>query len=85
MDIHDLTLDRGKTTTVHGKIYGLDYLIEEDDYFVKIFLDFHNKRLIVLDYRGPNIHRMSHKLDFLVKENNFDKVFIKAKLEDWEK
>ena len=84
MDIRDLTLDKGKTTTIHGEIYGLDYLIKKEDYYIKVFLDYHNKRIIVLDYAGPNIHRLSHKLDYLAGENSFDKVFIKAKTEDWE-
>lgn len=85
MDIQDLTLDKGKITTIHGEIYGMDYLIKEKDYYVKIFLDSYSKRIIVLDYSGPNIYDLSRRLDYIANENGFDKVFIKAKPDDWEK
>ncbi|MGF7186427.1 putative beta-lysine N-acetyltransferase [Desulfitispora alkaliphila] len=84
MDIQEITLDKGTTTSIHGHIFGLDYIIEEEDYSVKVFIDSHNKRIVVQDYSGPNIHNLSHRLDYLARENDFDKVFIKAKMDDWE-
>ncbi len=63
----------------------MDYEIEEDNYYVKVFLDTFNKRIQVLDYDGPDIKGMVKRLDYLAEKNNFGKVFLKASSEDWEK
>ncbi|MTI68436.1 MAG: putative beta-lysine N-acetyltransferase [Firmicutes bacterium] len=84
MDIIDLTLNKGKTTTIHGKLYGLMYEIEEKDYYLRLFIDYFNRRLKVLDYSGSNYEDMTKRIDYITKENNFDKVFIKGTSDDWE-
>ncbi len=85
MDIIDLTLNKGSKTTIHGKIYGLVYEIEEDNYYLKIFSDYYNRRLKVLDYSGNNYEGMAEKINYIAQENEFDKVFIKGSSNDWEK
>ncbi|MCO4781456.1 MAG: putative beta-lysine N-acetyltransferase [Candidatus Cloacimonetes bacterium] len=78
MGLVQLTLDKGVKTTVVGTIYGLDFEIETDDYFVKLFFDYYNKRLKVLDYTAKNYHLLIKKLAYLAEANDFDKIFVKA-------
>lgn len=85
MNLRNINLDSSKNAITPNEVYGVDYIIEEKDFFIKAFLDWHNKRIIVLEYEGPNISKVSKKIDYLATANEFDKVFIKAKKEDWEK
>lgn len=85
MKIFKLYLDKNTSTNIHGKIYGMDYEIEEEDYYLKVFLDIYNKRIRVLDYEGPDIGGMVTRLDYLAEKNKFGKVYLKAKSYDWEK
>jgi putative beta-lysine N-acetyltransferase len=85
MRIIKIYLDKNTSTTIHGSIYGLDYVIEEDNYYTKVFLDTYNKRVVVVDYEGPDVDGLTTRLDYLALKNNFGKVFLKAKNEDWEK
>lgn len=84
MDIIDLTLNKDKKTTIHGKVYGLMYEIKEEDYYLKVFIDYFNKRLKVMDYDGNNYEGLAKRIDYLTVENDFDKAFIKCTKEDWE-
>lgn len=84
MDIIDLTLNKGKISTIHGNIYSITYEIEEKDYYLKLVIDYFNKRIKVVNYGGPNYKDMAKRIDYITKENDFDKVFIKATSDDWE-
>lgn len=84
MEIIDLTLNKGKKATIHGSVYSISYEIEEDDYYIKLIIDYYNKRLKILNYGGSNYRGMAKRIDYIAKENDFDKVFIKATSEDWE-
>jgi len=84
MDIIDLTLNKGESTTIHGSIYGLTYEIREDDYSIKIFIDYFNKRLKVLNYQGTDYKNMAKRIDYITKENGFEKAIIIASPDDWE-
>ncbi|UMZ75195.1 putative beta-lysine N-acetyltransferase [Natranaerofaba carboxydovora] len=85
MKIFKLYLDKNTSTNIHGKIYGMDYEIEEKDYYLKVFLDIYNQRVQVLDYEGPDIEGMVKRLDYIAEKNTFGKVYLKAKAYDWEK
>ncbi|MBT3236896.1 MAG: putative beta-lysine N-acetyltransferase [Bdellovibrionales bacterium] len=85
MGVVQLTLDKGVKTTVIGTIYGLDFEIEEDDYKVNVFFDYYNRRLKVIDYSCKHYSNMLRRLAWLAETNEFDKVFVKAKQEDFQK
>ncbi|QNO14993.1 putative beta-lysine N-acetyltransferase [Alkalicella caledoniensis] len=85
MKIIKIYLDKNTSTTIHGSIYGLDYVIEEEGYYTKIFLDTYNQRVEVIDYEGKDIDGLTTRLDYLAQKNNFGKVYLKAKSDDWEK
>ncbi len=84
MGLVPLTLDRGVKTNVVGTVYGLDYEIEEKDYWLKVFFDYYNRRLKVIDYDGNNYGAMTKRLAYLAEENHFDKVFLKAHRNDFQ-
>ena len=85
MKIIKIYLDKNTSTTIHGSIYGLDYVIEEDGYYTKVFLDTYNQRVQVIEYDGEDIDGLTTRLDYLAQKNNFGKVYLKAKNDDWEK
>ena len=85
MKIIKIYLDKNTSTTIHGSIYGLDYLIEEEGYYTKVYLDTYNQRVQVDDYEGEDIDGLTSRLDYLAQKNNFGKVYLKAKADDWEK
>lgn len=85
MKIIKIYLDKNTSTTIHGSIYGLDYVIEEDGYYTKVFLDTYNQRVEVIEYDGEDIDGLTTRLDYLAQKNNFGKVYLKAKNDDWEK
>ncbi|WP_425449246.1 putative beta-lysine N-acetyltransferase [Dethiothermospora halolimnae] len=84
MEIIDLTLNKDNKATIHGSVYSLQYEIKEEDYYLKLIIDYYNKRLKILNYGGKNYRGMAKRIDYIAKENNFDKVFIKATSKDWE-
>lgn len=79
-----LVLDEGQTTDVLGICYGLEHEISAAGYRVKLFLDYYNRRIKVIDYRAQDYAAMVEKLRFLAEANRFDKVWIKAAQTDWE-
>lgn len=85
MEIRELHLDRDTTTTVHGDLYGLDYSAEDEGFQVKYFLDLYNERIRVIDYEAVDNQGLVRYLDLLCKKNEFSKVFLKAKADEWEK
>ena len=84
MGIVQLTLDKGVKTTVVGTVYGLDFEIEGDGYQVNVFFDYYNKRLKILDYQANDYQLMLKRLAYLAEANNFDKIFVKAKADDFQ-
>jgi len=85
VEIRELYLDKETSTTVHGDLYGLDYSVENESFQIKYYLDIYNRRIRVVDYTAKDTESMVRFLDYLAKENGFDKVFLKAKSEEWEK
>jgi len=85
VEIRELYLDKETATTLHGDIYGLDYSMDGPGYFVKYYLDIYNKRIRVIDYQAEATEDMVKFLDNLAQKNEFGKVFIKARPDDWEK
>ncbi|WP_373048826.1 putative beta-lysine N-acetyltransferase [Vulgatibacter sp.] len=79
-----LVLDEGQTTDVLGICYGLEHEVSAPGYRVKLFLDYYNRRLKVMDYRAQDYGAMVAKLRFLADANKFDKVWIKADEKDWQ-
>lgn len=84
MGVVKLILDKGVKTTVVGTVYGLDFEIEEEKYKVNVFFDYYNKRLKVQDYECHDYGGMLQRLAWLSEANNFDKIFLKAKMEDFQ-
>jgi len=85
VEIRELFLDRETTTTLHGDLYGLDYSVEEQDFRIKYYLDIYNRRIRVIDYHADNTQEMVRCLDYLARKNEFSKVFLKARPDDWER
>ena len=85
MGLVRFVLDKGVTTTVVGTVYGLDFEIEGDGYTVNVFFDYYNRRLKVLDYDAENYTEMIRRLAWLAESNHFDKIFVKAGREDFQK
>lgn len=85
MGLVRLTLDRGVRTTAIGQIYGLDFEIEGDGFVVRVFFDHYNRRLKVLDYSVTDYRALSARLTWLARANEFDKIFLKAKKDDWQR
>lgn len=84
MGLIQLTLDKGVKTTVVGTFYGLDFEIENEGYMVNVFFDYYNRRLKVLDYDAEDYTAMIQRLAWLAESNKFDKVFVKASIEDFQ-
>ncbi|MFH2201998.1 MAG: putative beta-lysine N-acetyltransferase [Elusimicrobiota bacterium] len=84
MGVVQLTLDKGVKTTVIGTVYGLDFEIEGDGYQVNVFFDYYNKRLKILDYECSDYRNMLQRLAWLAETNSFDKIFVKARHEDFQ-
>ncbi len=84
MGVVGFVLDKGVKTTVVGTVYGLDFEIDGEGYKVKVFFDYYNKRLKVVDYGASNYTAMIRRLAWLAEANDFDKIFVKAKKEDFQ-
>jgi putative beta-lysine N-acetyltransferase len=84
MGLVRLTLDRGVRTTVIGQVYGLDFEIEGDGYTCRVFFDYYNRRLKVIDYDATDHRAMLDRLAWVADENAFDKIFFKARKDDWQ-
>jgi putative beta-lysine N-acetyltransferase len=85
MGMARITLDRGVRTTVIGQLYGLDFEIEDDGFSVRAFFDNYNRRLKVMDYEATDYRAMADRLAWLATENEYDKIFLKAHADDWQK
>lgn len=85
MEIRELFLDRDTSTTVHGDLYGLDYSFAEKGFSIKYYLDIFNKRIRVMNYKAEDNQGMVGFIDWLCKKNQFGKVFLKARADEWEK
>lgn len=83
MGVIDLTLDKGVEIRAYGKVYGLDYQIQEDTYSIELSIDYYNRRLKVLSYEG-DIVKLCRRLEYLADRNDFDKIFIKAPASEWQ-
>lgn len=84
MGLVQFTLDKGVKTTVVGTVYGLDFEIEGEGYKVKVFFDYYNKRLKIADYDASDYTAMIRRLAWLSEANDFDKIFVKAKKDDFQ-
>lgn len=84
MGLVRLTLDRGVKTTAIGQLYGLDFELEHDAYTCRVFFDYYNRRLKVLDYDAKDPQAMLDRLTWLAEQNDFDKIFLKATKDDWQ-
>lgn len=84
MGLVRLTLDKGVKTTVIGQLYGLDFEIDGDNFTLRVFFDHYNRRLKVIDYLATNYRGMCDRLIWLANANEYDKIFIKAKRNDWQ-
>jgi putative beta-lysine N-acetyltransferase len=72
-------------TTVVGTVYGLDFEIEGDGYTVNVFFDYYNRRLKVVHYDATDYTEMIRRLAWLAESNDFDKIFVKAGRDDFQK
>lgn len=80
-----LILDEGESTEVLGIVYGLAHEIRRPGFRMHVFLDHYNRRLKVLDYRASSYSAMVEKLEFLAEANRFDKIWLQARRQDWDK
>jgi len=85
MGLARLTLDKGVKTTAIGQLYGLDFEIEGKGFVVRVFFDKYNRRLKVEDYEATDYRALVNRLSWLAQENQFDKVFLKARKDDWQR
>lgn len=83
MGVIDLTLDKGVDIRAYGKVYALDYTIQEEGCTIDLTIDYYNRRLKVLDFEG-DLALICRRLDYLADKNQFDKIFIKAKADEWQ-
>lgn len=85
MGLVRLTLDRDTRTTIIGQVYGLDYSVTGKGFQFSAFFDYYNRRLKVEDYAvDEHRHRaMYERLLFLARENQFDRIVLKAREEHW--
>lgn len=83
MGVVDLTLDEGVVCRAYGKVYALDYTITQADYEIDLTIDNYNRRIKVLRFSG-DIAGICQRLDYLARSNTFDKIFIKARAEEWQ-
>lgn len=82
MGVVELTLDKGVEIRAYGKVYALDYTIEEDGYTIDLTVDYYNRRIKVLSYAG-DLAKICARLDYLAARNQFDKIFVKAPADEW--
>ena len=80
-----LVLDKGVRTTAIGQLYGLDFEIEDKGFDVKLFFDRYNRRLKVVDYTARDYRALAARLGYLAEANDFDKIFLKARRDDWQR
>jgi putative beta-lysine N-acetyltransferase len=85
MGVVQFVLDKGVKTTVVGTVYGLDFEIEGDGYTVNVFFDYYNRRLKVVHYDATDYTEMIRRLAWLAESNDFDKIFVKAGSDDFQK
>ncbi len=85
MGMVQFVLDKGVKTTVVGTVYGLDFHLEGEGYTVNVFFDYYNRRLKIVDYDATDYTAMIARLAWLAEANSFDKVFVKATSEDFQK
>jgi putative beta-lysine N-acetyltransferase len=85
MGLVPLVLDKGIRTTAIGVLYGLDFEIATKGFNTRVFFDHYNKRLKVLDYQAENYPQLVERLSWLADQNGFDKVFLKASRDDWQR
>jgi len=78
-------LDKGVSTMVVGTVYGLDFEINVKGCRIKVFFDYYNRRLKILDYTVTDFDAMTKRLVWLAKHNDFDKIFVKARKRDFQK
>lgn len=83
MGVVDLTLDKGVDVRAYGTVYAMDYSIQEEDYAIDLTVDYYNRRLKVLNFDGELV-KICQRLDYLADKNQFDKIFIKAKADEWQ-
>lgn len=83
MGVIDLTLDKGVDVRAYGKVYALDYTIQEADCAIDLTIDYYNRRLKVLNFEG-DLGAICRRLDYLATRNQFDKIFVKATAEQWQ-
>ena len=62
-----------------------EFEIDGDGYSVRLFFDNYNKRLKVLDYEADDYRALVSRVDYLADANGFDKVFFKARGDDWQR
>lgn len=84
MGVVDLTLDQGVTCRAYGTVYALDYTVRQEDLEIALTVDYYNKRLKVLDFSG-DIAGICERLEYLARQNEFDKIFIKAGADEWQR
>lgn len=77
-------LDKGVATTVVGTVYGLDFEINVKGCRMRVFFDYYNRRLKILDYKVSDFSTMTERLVWLARHNNFDKIFVKARKRDFQ-
>lgn len=85
MGLVQFTLDKGVKTTVVGTVYGLDFEIEDEGYTVDLFFDYYNRRLKVIGYEATDYSAMLQRLAYLAESNAFDKIYVKAGQDDFQK
>jgi putative beta-lysine N-acetyltransferase len=83
MGVVELTLDKGVDVRAYGKVYALDYTIQEDGCEIDLTIDYYNRRLKVLNFEG-DLDLICRRLDYLATKNQFDKIFIKATAQEWQ-
>ena len=85
MGMVPLVLDKGIRTTAIGVLYGLDFEVVAKGFSARVFFDHYNRRLKVLDYQAEHYRPLVERLAWLADQNGFDKVFLKASREDWQR
>lgn len=83
MGVVDLTLDVDVTCRAYGKVYALDYTIRQETYEIELTIDYYNRRVKVLNFAG-DISGICERIDYLARENGFDKIFVKARADQWQ-
>lgn len=80
----EIILEDGEKETLTGIQYSIEYDIEGEGYKGKLFLDYANKRVKVLQYSGESIKGLVLNVRELAEANRFDKIIFMAKEDDWE-